>query len=160
VRDFAAFVEAIAGSESSGDYAAKNRFGFLGRYQFGLARLSDLGLTERVPGTKRGFRWKAPLSEAAFLADHGLQDDTFCRHVADLHDVCMARFAAHLGRTACGVTVTMSGMIAVCHLLGPGGLADFLGGRDGADANGTKASTYMGRFAGYAIPGSAKTQGF
>ena len=37
----------------------------------------------------------------------------------------------------------VAGILAICHLLGSGGASDFRKGKNGADANGTTASTYF-----------------
>lgn len=151
-KTFAAFVLAMAVSESSDDYACVNQWGFLGRYQFGMPRLTDLGLCERWG---KGFRFVPPLTKEAFLSDQALQDETFRRHVMDLRKVVTMKFAGAIGQKCGGIVVTLSGCIGVCHLLGAGGLSAFLDGKDHADALGTTASTYMSRFAGYDIPAEA-----
>lgn len=157
---FPEFADAVGKRESSNDYSAKNIYGYLGCFQFGLARLCDLGLTERIkPGYGNGsFIWAGPYSEELFLADHALQDKCFRKH--------MERHAAYVERkgwlrwigTPVSVVapdvgphsdsiITFWGMLGVCHLLGPGGLRDLLGGvRDSADANGTHASDYVREF--------------
>ena len=40
-RSYAAFLEALAGRESSGRYDAVNSYGYLGKYQLGKAALID-----------------------------------------------------------------------------------------------------------------------
>lgn len=148
MKGYEAFKDAVALSESSNDYGAKNAWGYLGRYQFGMMRLTDLGLCEKIGKT---YRWRAPYSEAVFLADHALQDRIFRRHVALLRQEVLKDFGKRLGKTILGVQITLSGSVAVCHLLGKGGLRDFLNGVDRGDALGTRASTYMRKFAGYDI---------
>ena len=44
---FREFAYLIGERESNNNYQAKNSFGFLGAYQFGMARLCDLGQPER-----------------------------------------------------------------------------------------------------------------
>ena len=46
------FRNAIGFKESSNRYGVVNSLGYLGRYQFGTARLSDFGLCARVSGTQ------------------------------------------------------------------------------------------------------------
>lgn len=145
-KSFADFVHAMAISESSDDYTCVNKWGFLGRYQFGMPRLSDLGLCER---DGKGFRFVPPITKEGFLRDAALQDETFRRHVVDLRKAVVAQHLRTFGKAVDGTTITLSGCVAVCHLLGLGGLADYLNGNDKSDALGTTASTYMKRFAGF-----------
>ncbi len=148
------FVNDLGARESSGDYKAVNQFGFLGRYQFGLARLTDFGLCARIIGTNGGgnhcFKWIAPFSEASFLATPSLQDACFEIHVSNLRREIAARFMDLFLKPT--EPITMSGAIAIAHLLGLGGLAKYAGGADGSDANGTYASEYLRLFNGYEIP--------
>jgi hypothetical protein len=158
LRSWDAFVLAIAMRESSDDYTAKNRYCYLGRYQFGLARLTDLGLCERIPGTEgwanKYFRWKSEkeCDEAKFLASPDLQDRAFDLHVGMHSRLVLKKYQGRLGHKVRGVRLTHSGIIACIHLLGHGGFQHFLAGEDASDANGTKASDYLEDFAGYDIP--------
>lgn len=158
-KTYKQFVLDLGARESGADgYRAKNQFGFLGRYQFGLARLSDFGLCARKAGiqgsSNRDFDWLPPYSEAAFLAAPELQDRCFDVHVARHARWVRQRYQSQLGKTLCGVVVTLSGAVACCHLVGPGGLMYFMQNHDTHDANGTKASEYVGKFGGYTIPDS------
>ncbi len=42
-KSYEAFLEALSGSESGGKYDIVNRYGYLGKYQFGEMALMDLG---------------------------------------------------------------------------------------------------------------------
>lgn len=148
-------------SRGAGDYKAKNKFGFLGRYQFGLARLCDFGLTVRKPGNKGStndcFDWVPPNAEDTFLATPSLQDACFEVHVADLRTRVTKRFPeiGQLGGLRARDIVdpvSVSGAVGVCHLLGLGGLVQLVNGVDKADALGTRASSYLKLFNGYEIP--------
>ena len=157
-KSYRNFVQAMANRESSDNYAAENSLGYLGRYQFGMARLTDFGLARRKVGhsgfSNRSFEWVEGLSTETFLRSKKLQDVVFDLHVGNLRKQVLRSYSRHLGRTVLGVLVSMSGMIACMHLLGPGGLKKFLSGRDTGDANGTKASDYLTLFADYDIPGN------
>jgi hypothetical protein len=159
---FAAFAAAVRRRESGGDYQIVNSLGYLGAYQFGMARLCDLGFTERIPGTKgygnSKFRWKSGWSSARFLNDPGIQDDTFRRHVRSwvryVEKKAWTRFIGTpavelLGDGAPDCEVTLSGMIGVVHLLGPGGLRSLLEGQDQVDGYGTRGSEYLAKFGGF-----------
>ena len=154
-------------------YGEPNSAGYLGAYQFGLARICDLTSplpwTERVPGSRgwanRAFRWRTAETgwdAARFLADHGAQDRLFRLHVADylrrmkregldhfVGEQVSALLNGEIDPSADSV-VTRSGMLAAAHLRGWGGLRALLyDAVDLHDGNGTHVSDYMRTFAGY-----------
>jgi len=139
MKTFTDFARDLGARESSGDYTAKNSLGFLGFYQFGLARLTDLGLCRRKPGTtgysNSSFEWIPPNSEEAFLSSPDLQEELFKKHVADLRRQ-LRKFE--------------SGLVAGAHLLGVGGVKELLlEGKVGRDANQTSIVSYIAKFSGY-----------
>ena len=154
------FTFSMAMHESSDNYRAKNRYGYLGRYQFGLARLTDLGMCERIQGSRgfsnKSFRWCTDkgFSETLFLSSHALQDEIFALHVGMHRKYILRRYVDHIGHRVNGVEISLSGAIACFHLLGHGGFKHFLQGEDTSDANGTMASDYIEDFANYLIPSS------
>jgi hypothetical protein len=89
------------------------------------------------------FEFINPQGREAFLSSKELQDLCFDQHVKWLKQEVMRL----------GEKDNLSGAIAVCHLLGAGGLKDFIFKKiDGADALGTHASDYYREFSGYEIP--------
>ena len=153
MKSYEEFKAAIRGRESSGNYGLPrlqvvNLFGYLGGYQFGLARLADLGLARRKATKPRGysndcFEFIPPLTRDEFLANPKLQDHTFDRHVADLK-----RRLAHAYHGD-----NLSGAIAACHLIGYQAFLDYVrSGKDKRDGFGTPVSEYYNRFRGYEIP--------
>ena len=159
--DLEVFATRMRDRESSGDYEAVNQWGYLGAYQFGLARLCDLGFTRRRAGARgwgnKAFEWRDGYSRSQFLLDHDLQDETFRRHVRrlirtitryGLLDCVGDPLSDYLDDYDGDCIVTLSGMVAVAHLLGPGGLRDTMQGRARADGLGTTAAEYMEHFAG------------
>ena len=59
---------------------------------------------------------------------------------------------SYIGTVYCGVEVTQSGLLAVCHLVGVGNMRDALPtGAIKYDGNGVPASQYMDLFGGYDI---------
>lgn len=148
-KSYTEFKTAVGLRESSGKYHIKNKYGYLGKYQFGMPRLADLGL---VIKTKTGLEWIPGLSEEKFLHSPELQEKVFDVHVAKYRVYVWSKFSTKLQQEILGVRLTTSGAIACCHLLGPGGLSKFIRGEDTADANGTKASQYVRLFCDYDIP--------
>lgn len=139
MKTFAEFATAVGNRESGGRYDVKNRLGYLGKFQFGLARLTDMGLCQRKPGTtgfsNRSFEWIPPHSEEEFLSSPILQEEIFKKHVMDLRRQ-LKKFE--------------SGLVGGAHLLGVGGVKDLLfEGKVGKDANGTAITHYLVQFSGF-----------
>lgn len=136
---FRDFKSALGGRESSNNYQAKNKYGYLGRYQFGLARLTDFGLCRRKEETtgwsNACFEWVAPFSEEMFLGAPPLQDLVFIAHVSDLRR---------------RLSIFESGLVAGAHLNGFGGIQELLfKGESSKDALGTSILEYIKRFSGF-----------
>ncbi|ASV44619.1 baseplate hub + tail lysozyme [Agrobacterium phage Atu_ph04] len=144
--------------ESSGNYKAVNRFGFCGGYQFGGPALQDLGYAR--PGTSTrslaiDSSWtgkNGASSRDSFLGNSNLQDQ-----------VCLEWFKILYKRILSSGIVSkesspahVGGMLAVAHLLGPGGARDLKNGVNGNDANGTSAQSYYDAGAA-AVGGSTQT---
>ena len=149
-RGYEEFRRHLALMESSGNYAAVNSLGYMGAYQFGMARLADLGLVQKLGSS--GLQWKPGYSKERFLADPKLQDDTFKKHVEDLKRRISTYLFLYLSQKIGGVEITISGCVAGAHLAGFQGLTRYLReGIDFADANGTKISRYVKEFGSYKI---------
>ena len=155
-KGFEAFAKAIRKKESGGNYQIVNSYGYLGAYQFGLARLCDLGYTERKPGStgysNSAFQWKRGYSRSWFLNNPSVQDRIFKAHANDLIKRIKRGFSQYFGKQIGGIEITLSGCVAFSHLAGVGGLGKFLRGLgDSSDAFGTKGSDYMKKFADYSL---------
>ena len=152
-KDFKAFANALGERESSNNYQAVNAFGYLGRWQFGMARLCDLGYTERKEGysgySNSAFRWKSGYSQDWFLNNPDIQDRIFLKHCRKLAEIIKRNFGQSLGFKVNGIQITLSGLIAGAHLGGIGGVSKFLDRRDTKDQLGTSVSDYVKKFAGY-----------
>jgi hypothetical protein len=162
MKTYQEYCEAIRQRESSGNYGCKNAYGFLGAYQFGTARLCDLGLcirrdTNSQSMDNRAFVFAGSLTEEKFLADKELQDKTFDRHILGLK-IQIYRLAQKHGFNPegdhKGREFTISGSIAAAHLTGPQSLVDLLTGKMSTikDAFGTETTEYLFKFSGYDIP--------
>lgn len=155
LKSYEAFKDAVGVRESGDKYNIVNTFGYLGRYQFGRARLSDFGLCKRIPG-KRGygnkaFEWEVPFTEENFLNNSTLQDAVFDVHVADLAKRISRKHFEHLNKMVHDYYLDLSGAVGCSHLLGMGGLRDFIDGDVGEDAYGTPSTEYIELFCGYAV---------
>jgi hypothetical protein len=141
--DFDGFREALGNHECSTGYTCVNRYGYMGRYQFGSARLNEL--QSKYPDLPP---WGGRNN---FINDPDLQEQYFYQHVQDLAAQMQPSLAEAQSRYGTGIT--LSGLIAAAHLKGPGGARQYVHGHDNSDANGTTASYYATQMSGYDIPG-------
>jgi len=133
---FAGFKEALGFKESRNDYSVINKFGYLGKYQFGRSTLSLLGIHDTD----------------AFMANPVLQEKAFIANTSRNKWVLRKDIKRFAGKNINGVLVTESGILAAAHLGGPGSVKRYLrsGGVDGfRDAFGTSLKSYMKKFGGY-----------
>jgi len=159
---YAEFLDALRMRESSGDYSAVNTLGYLGAYQFGEAALVDLGFVIRDANPydnhfDAGFSGKLGITSAAdFLAAPGAQDTAAEEWMQLLwRYIGAVEVDAVLGHVIGGIHLTASGMLAGAHLLGAGGLRDWVrsdGSLERSDAYGTSITDYLEFFGGYEIP--------
>ena len=139
------FKEDLAMSESSGDYSAENKYGYIGKYQFGDARLQDF------KDANKDFK---DFSKKEFITNPSLQEDVFSWHVDDINSYIDSReLDKYIGKEIGGVTITREGLIAGAHLGGRTGLREFLetgmkihGDEDEKDKEGTYISDYIIKF--------------
>ncbi len=133
---YAGFKEALAFSESSGNYFAVNRLGYKGRYQFG----------------KSALQWVGVKSANDFMKSPELQESAMDALVAKNKFVLRNYITAFNGKTIGGHMVTESGLIAAAHLCGAGNVMKFLDS-DGeyifADANNVPLTSYLKRFGNF-----------
>ena len=147
------FESRIGTAESSNNWAAQNRQGYTGRYQFGTARLADLGFYRPGEGEDlKGNQWRGSLSIPGFENVRTIED--FKRSP----EAQRAVFKEHIRRIDAAIDATpgaaafdRNGLRSVAHLGGEGGMRRFVesGGQyNPADSNGTTLAAYYNRFAG------------
>uniref|UniRef100_UPI00197FDC7E LysM peptidoglycan-binding domain-containing protein n=1 Tax=Burkholderia sp. Ac-20379 TaxID=2703900 RepID=UPI00197FDC7E len=174
IRDF---LNALFDSEGGGGtkYTIVNKYGYVGKYQFGESALSDLGyyvsdgtspLIKQPDGHKKFlYQWKG-----TWTGKDGIKSLDDFRNSPDEQDVAAVAWvrllcsrAKHYGATEYegkvigGITITHSGIIGAAHLKGFGsekhpGVMQFLssnGAVDPTDANGTSVSHYISKFNDY-----------
>ena len=144
MQPWPAFLNAMAMRESSGNYRAVNSCGFMGAFQFGRRRLQDLGVIN-ADGT-----WDTGLNDDGFLANKPLQDACFTASVSRYARQMLQRYS--LPGQYRGINVTLSGIVAACHLVGPGGVQKWMSGQLVQDGFGTTPEEYFQLFADYDIP--------
>jgi hypothetical protein len=156
MKDYVAFREAIGKRESGGRYDCLNKFGFLGKYQFGKPRLYDLGYS--IDGWKPKF-WisKTVISTYEFLNNRVLQDNLFEKHANDYKKFAMRKLEKYIGMNYNGNMITLSGLIAGAHLMGwgnkknPGVIQFCKEGIISKDGLGTPITEYLVNFSGYEV---------
>ncbi len=154
--------DALGVRESSDNYQAENSAGFIGRYQMGELALDDAGYYDSDDGTSANDwigTWAGKNgvnSKSDFLNDPAAQDAA----VRDFFDALWG-FAKNLnlekyeGQTLNGVHITISGMLTGAHLVGIGGLKNYLesgGTTIPTDGNNTPITEYITLFADYDTP--------
>jgi hypothetical protein len=137
---------ALRTRESSDDYSSVNKLGYTGAYQFGAARLADLGMVK--PGTtnkqlNEPSAWTGKYGVAnkeQFLQNPEVQDAVMNEHLKD--------YAKKLSPEATSME-DLTGKIAAAHLLGVEGAKDL----NAMDANKTTGKEYyeLGKLAGMSI---------
>lgn len=135
-KSYVGFKQAIGIKESQGLYKLVNRYGYMGKYQFGKTALRALGITN----TKD------------FLNNPGLQERAFkallCKNKWELR----SEIDRYEGKMIKGVKITESGILAAAHLAGANSVKVFLNsdGRNGyRDGFGTSLKSYIKKFGGY-----------
>jgi len=129
------FLNAVGFKESGNNYDIVNKFGYMGRYQFGK-------------GTLKGLGYKVTQEE--FLNSPEIQE----RAMMDLLKHNKKKLQKYIdkygGQTIHGVYITESGILAAAHLGGQGNVKKFFRrGKKFKDGFGTGITTYMEKFAGY-----------
>lgn len=129
------FLDAIGFRESGNRYDIVNKYGYLGKYQFGKSTLKGLGIKT---------------TPAEFLDSPATQE--IAMHKLLLHNRKKLRkfINEHEGEVVHGVLITESGVLAAAHLAGAGNVRRFFKkGYEFKDGFGTKMTSYMKEFSGY-----------
>lgn len=124
------FNASLARTESGGNYQAQNSEGYVGKYQWGAARLADFNKANGTSITMEQFKASGPIQEQAQKWHIANVD----KSVGDL-----------VGRVVNGVTMTKNALRAMAHLGGIGGARKFVesgGSYNPQDSNGTSLLDY------------------
>jgi len=137
-KSYLGFCEDLGFSESSGNYKAVNRLGYLGKYQFGWSTLNWVGI----------------YNKRKFLNSPLLQEKAFEALISKNKWVLKDYITEYDGQIIDGIKVTESGLVAAAHLGGAGNVMKFLD-TDGEvvfkDANNVPITKYMQTFAAYDV---------
>ena len=137
LKDHNSFLKKIGHYESSNDYSRVNRWGYMGKYQFGKETLESLDID---------------VSKKKFLSSPTLQEEAMRRLLTENKRTLRRFIRKYDGKTVHGVYVTESGILAAAHLGGAGNVMNwFRKGEDFKDGNGTPITRYMKVFKGYKL---------
>jgi hypothetical protein len=131
------FLNAIGHRESSNRYDIVNKWGYMGKYQFGKKTLKNLGYD---------------VSKKEFLNSPYLQEKAMLDLLEHNKKILQSYIDYWDGRKINGKVITESGILAAAHLAGAGNVKRFLKkGEEFKDGNGTKLTSYLTQFSGYDI---------
>jgi hypothetical protein len=131
------FLFAIGHQESGNRYFIVNRYGYMGKYQFGKSTLKTL----KIKVTKEAFLNSPDLQEYAMKQNLLYNKKKLQKYINEFD-----------GQVVNGILVTESGLLAAAHLGGAGSVKRwFKNGKIRKDGNGVKITTYMQRFSGYIL---------
>ena len=165
-----AFLEALGGQETRGKkspYMCINDYGYVGKYQMGEQAMIQMGIYKKKPDKiingKNYYNndWKGVFVDNIYgitsLWDYRnspekqeqLQIDFKKEEWRLIKDLKLDKY---IGKTVNGQKITPSGLLAGSHLVGIGGLKEYLEGNySKSDKKGTPVSRYIKQFAGYDV---------
>tara|TARA_R100001480_G_scaffold55554_1_gene68495 strand:- start:256 stop:771 length:516 start_codon:yes stop_codon:yes gene_type:complete len=131
------FLMALGHQESGNRYNVVNRYGYMGRYQFGKSTLRTL----KIKVDKQTFLNNPQLQEYAMLKLLCYNKSKLQKYIDEFE-----------GQEINGILVTESGLLAAAHLGGPNSVKRwFRNGKIAKDGNGVKITQYMQQFSGYKL---------
>jgi len=137
IKNMDLFLNDLGHQESGNKYDIVNRFGYMGRYQFGKSTLRTL----KIKVTKDAFLNSPDLQEYA-MQQNLLYNKNKLKKYIDKFD----------GQEYNGILITESGILAAAHLGGAGSVKKyFRSGKVMQDGNGVKITSYLEQFGGYQL---------
>ena len=131
------FLDALGQKESGNNYKVVNRYGYLGRYQFGKSTLKGLGYK---------------ITSQEFLNSPALQEEAMHKLLTHNKKKLQKYIDKYEGEVVHGVYITESGVLAAAHLGGAGNVRRFFKkGSEFKDGFGTTITSYMKKFSGYEL---------
>ena len=129
------FLDAMGHRESSNNYKAVNKYGYMGKYQFGKSTLKTL---------------KINVSKSEFINNPELQEQAMHKLLQYNKKKLKKYIEKYSGKIINGILITESGLLVAAHLGGAGSVKKwFRTGKVRRDGNGVKITSYMKRFSGY-----------
>lgn len=130
------FLNQIGKRESSNQYDIVNKFGYMGKYQFGRKTLNKIGFKH--------------ISNEKFLSTPSIQEEAMLKLLKSNKHTLRRQIKKYANTLRHGVYITESGILAAAHLAGAGNVKKFLRtGKDKQDGLGTPLTEYLTKFGGY-----------
>tara|TARA_Y100000592_G_scaffold6908_1_gene9884 strand:+ start:3045 stop:3566 length:522 start_codon:yes stop_codon:yes gene_type:complete len=137
VKNMELFLHDLGHRESGNRYHVVNKFGYMGKYQFGKSTLRTL---------------KIKVTKEAFLNSPDLQEYAMQQNLLYNKKKLQKYIDRFEGQELNGILITESGILAAAHLGGAGSVRKyFRSGKVMEDGNGVKITSYMKRFSGYSL---------
>jgi len=137
INEMDLFLNDLGHRESGNRYDIVNKFGYMGKYQFGKATLRTL---------------KIKVTKEAFLNSPDLQEYAMQQNLLYNKKKLQKYIDKFEGQEINGILITESGILAAAHLGGPGSVKKFFrSGKIMQDGNGVKITSYLKRFGGYKL---------
>jgi hypothetical protein len=132
------FLSAIGRRESSNRYDIINRYGYMGKYQFGRKTLNAIGFKN--------------ISNSKFISSPRIQEAAMITLLRVNKKNLRRQIKRHVGTVVNGVYITESGLLAGAHLAGAGNVKKWLrNGKLFKDGLGTSVVSYIELFGGYKL---------
>lgn len=132
------FLTSIGRRESSNRYDIVNKWGYMGKYQFGRKTLNALGYKN--------------ISNKQFLSNPKIQEEAMIKLLKHNKHILRREIRRYCGTSIHGVYITESGLLAAAHLAGPGNVKKWLRrGKRFRDGLGTDLVEYLELFGNYQI---------
>jgi hypothetical protein len=168
------FLNVIADKESTNDPEKINTIGYMGKYQFGEIALKDilkqhLGESDEDYQNRIKTYWPKNFGKVKTDADFNFFKSKFTNKGVNFwpehkQDLAMKQLLKNnkaylgdyvdkwVGKKKNGIKITLSGLLAGAHLLGPSNVKNFLdNGTIAKDGYGTPITEYIEKFGGYSV---------
>lgn len=146
------FLDKLAKLESAKDWTIVNRYGYVGKYQFGSSARKAVGAPRFTADEFKEdpYIWPESQQDSAVVKLMRLNNNYLLYYFNEpgdhLHEFINNTVVL---RDKSKVKITYAGLLAASHLVGPRSVRSFLntnGWIDKKDGNGTKCSDYMKKF--------------
>lgn len=137
VKSIDLFLTQIGMRESSGRYQVVNSYGYLGKYQFSINTLRNLG----IQASRKEFLNSPSLQEKAMVELLKNNKKTLSKYISKYNESYLH-----------GYYITESGVLAAAHLVGAGNMIKFFKtGENVRDGYETKLTDYLEEFSDYKL---------
>lgn len=153
VKGHGIFLSAIGKMESNNKYDIINKYGYMGRYQFGITTLKGLNIdTLLVSDADSIYTNTDSIIKTRFIKDTLIQEIAMHRYLK-YNKRHLTDYISQYDKTYIdSIYVTTSGILAAAHLSGSTNVKRFfdsMGEKNCEDAFGTSIKDYLKNFSGY-----------